>query len=95
MNQLSYSKTPRAMCGNFHSGPCHKASSACYECGQIGHLRRNCPFIQPVLSFGLIQTPPRPLIFAAQSMGETSASIGRGMSGKSTRKRGQSFFGQG
>ncbi|XP_074592496.1 uncharacterized protein LOC141848370 [Curcuma longa] len=30
-------------CGRFHPGACRKGSRACYECGQEGHMARNCP----------------------------------------------------
>ena len=94
INQSNYSRPACATCGNFHSGECRKASGVCYECGQPGHIRRNCPHIQPVSSYGSVQPPPRPT-GAAPSVGATSTSVGRGFSGKAKGKQVQSFSGQG
>ena len=31
------------VCGKGHSGQCRYSSIVCYQCGQAGHISRNCP----------------------------------------------------
>ena len=31
------------VCGKGHSGQCRYSSIVCYQCGQVGHISRNCP----------------------------------------------------
>ncbi|GJW26523.1 putative reverse transcriptase domain-containing protein [Tanacetum coccineum] len=34
---------PCNLCGKFHPGKeCHRATSACFECGEVGHLAKDC-----------------------------------------------------
>ena len=33
-------------CGRKHGGPCMKGSGACFECGEVGHKRFECPKIR-------------------------------------------------
>ncbi|GKF01445.1 putative reverse transcriptase domain-containing protein, partial [Tanacetum coccineum] len=37
------SSPPCNLCGKFHPGKaCHKATGACFTCGQVGHLAKDC-----------------------------------------------------
>ncbi|KAG5516372.1 hypothetical protein RHGRI_037180 [Rhododendron griersonianum] len=33
---------PCGKCGRVHTGQCYRDAGACYKCGQMGHLMRNC-----------------------------------------------------
>ncbi|XP_028106827.1 uncharacterized protein LOC114305890 [Camellia sinensis] len=35
-----------ASCGKRHFGVCHRASGACFECGEMGHRVRDCPRVK-------------------------------------------------
>ncbi|KAL2542757.1 reverse transcriptase [Abeliophyllum distichum] len=30
-------------CGRFHLGECLKGTGGCYRCGQVGHMKKDCP----------------------------------------------------
>ncbi|CAH9104180.1 unnamed protein product [Cuscuta epithymum] len=32
-----------SFCGKHHMGECRRASGACFRCGQMGHMLRECP----------------------------------------------------
>nr|GFA74986.1 retrotransposable element Tf2 [Tanacetum cinerariifolium] len=37
------SSPPCTICGNFHPGKaCHRDTGACFECGEVGHLAKDC-----------------------------------------------------
>ncbi|KAL2497723.1 DNA/RNA polymerase superfamily protein [Abeliophyllum distichum] len=31
------------LCGRFHLGECLRGAGVCYQCGQVGHMKRDCP----------------------------------------------------
>ncbi|TYJ96574.1 uncharacterized protein E5676_scaffold791G00040 [Cucumis melo var. makuwa] len=36
-------RTPCVSCGKIHRGQCLIGAGVCYQCGQTGHFKRNCP----------------------------------------------------
>jgi hypothetical protein len=39
--------TACSVCGRFHSGTCFNDVRECFQCGQRGHIKKNCPTTQP------------------------------------------------
>jgi hypothetical protein len=36
-----------SVCGRFYSGTCSNDNGECFQCGQRGHIKKNCPTTQP------------------------------------------------
>ncbi|KAL2526534.1 DNA/RNA polymerase superfamily protein [Abeliophyllum distichum] len=40
----SHARFPQCqLCGRFHLGECLRGAGVCYQCGQVGHMKRDCP----------------------------------------------------
>ncbi|KAF7807558.1 DNA/RNA polymerases superfamily protein [Senna tora] len=65
-SQQKHIKSSCPACGKFHSGLCYRGSGACYRCGKVGHLIRDCPQQRPESSQGSIQ----PTGHTTSSMGQ-------------------------
>jgi hypothetical protein len=63
-----------ALCGRNHRGPCRRSSGVCFGCGQVGHMKRDCPLIVGQMDSQTIQSP-------AQSA-TSNNTAGRGLIGQ-------------
>ena len=83
-------------CGKMHSGLCHRITGAFFQCGQTGHLRRDCPQVPRGQNRGLVQpVAPSSSSLANQSRGDAVRSGGRGSRGRGTGGRGSGSAGRG
>ena len=55
-------------CEKIHSGVYRIGTGACYKCGQIGHMKNDCPFLQGGLGQGSVQSALPPALIVAQPM---------------------------
>ncbi|GAV58120.1 zf-CCHC domain-containing protein [Cephalotus follicularis] len=39
----SYRLPQFQVCGKSHAGECKQGSSGCYRCGEVGHIKKDCP----------------------------------------------------
>ena len=56
---------PCSECGKRHKGVCYKISGACYRCGKVGHMVKDCPSTsqgtgKAAASAAASTTPPKP-----------------------------------
>ncbi|KAF7814198.1 ATP-dependent RNA helicase glh-2-like isoform X3 [Senna tora] len=71
-SQQKHNKSSCPTCGKFHSGLCYRGSGACYRCGKVGHLIRDCPQQRPESSQGSIQPTGHTTSSMGQSRGPSS-----------------------
>ncbi|KAF7807559.1 Retrovirus-related Pol polyprotein from transposon 17.6 [Senna tora] len=71
-SQEKHNKSSCPTCGKFHSGLCYRGSGACYRCGKVGHLIRDCPQQRPESSQGSIQPTGHTTSSMGQSRGPSS-----------------------
>eukprot|EP00257_Ricinus_communis_P022451 XP_015582180.1 hornerin-like [Ricinus communis] len=79
------------MCGRSHQGPCLTSSGACFRCGEMGHMARECPryFGRPAFPQGSSASATRPAFPAtpehfqdgSQFVGQQGRSFGGRSSG--------------
>ncbi|KAF7808124.1 DNA/RNA polymerases superfamily protein [Senna tora] len=71
-SQQKHNKSSCPTCEKFHSGVCYRGSGACYRCGKVGHLIRDCPQQRPESSQGSIQPTGHTTSSMGQSRGPSS-----------------------
>ncbi|KAF2294415.1 hypothetical protein GH714_011131 [Hevea brasiliensis] len=90
LNQKKRSHPQCVACGKHHEGECRKFDIGCFECGDPGHLKRNCPLLiaknsvfgQGSIAPGSVQigtTPPR-----GRSTTDTGSSMSKASGATST-----------
>ncbi|XP_054819866.1 uncharacterized protein LOC129318895 isoform X2 [Prosopis cineraria] len=90
VNQLGYARVSYTIYRKYYTGPCHKVIGACFRCGWIGHLRRDCLFIQSMSSHESVQPSPHPTSSSTPPFEATFTSTNKSMLGKGNGKWGQS-----
>lgn len=67
-------------CGKYHLGQCHAGSTECFQCGQLGHYRRECPQLIQTTSSVPSQTisPASGGASSSGSSGTHTSAAGRG-----------------
>ncbi|KAF7808083.1 DNA/RNA polymerases superfamily protein [Senna tora] len=87
-SQQKHNKSSCPTCGKFHSGLCYRGSGACYRCGKVGHLIRDCPQQRPESSQGSIQPTGHTTSSMGQSRGPSSNRSGGNDASRDSRGRG-------
>ena len=92
--QSTFSRPPCQYCGNYHSGQCHKATGACFGCGQTGHLKKECPYSKGAFDSGFarpaVPAPSHSALSSGASQGPSGRGSGRGTGGRGRGSRGVS-----
>ncbi|KAJ1417269.1 Zinc finger, CCHC-type [Sesbania bispinosa] len=93
--------TPCPTCGRHHTGACFGDSRVCYQCGQAGHIRRDCPVVVTQPSSSHASAPAALASSQAPSapVRQLGGSSGRGsgvaqQSGRGSGGRGQAQAGE-
>ncbi|XP_058219884.1 uncharacterized protein LOC131330350 [Rhododendron vialii] len=73
---------PCATCGKPHLGVCMKATSGCFNCGKVGHLKKDCPNLRP----GIINVQN-----SGQSMGQRQRQTTPAQRNDGRQRQGKAF----
>ena len=96
-SQTGRKKESCPTCGRFHLGVCRMTTGACFKCGQMGHIKRDCPFLQGGSSQASVQPALPSTPIAAQPVRQIPTQSGRGSGGgrnQGGRGQGQTSRGQ-
>ena len=93
--QVERVRPPCQTCGKLHSGQCRLGARTCFQCGQVGHLKRDCPQLQRGSSQGSVQPALPSTPIAAQPVRQFPTQPGRGNGGRGQGGRTQGQPGRG